>query len=154
MYIALIPITFPVKNKTKAAGIIILLVIGFIAMLITNGWRLISYPLLLPVGILALRFKKRKAKKKVEEEEEGKDNLFLALVLIFLLSSIPALVIGTHYMNGPAVIYGLIVLIVFWIFVAKYGSTNGHGHGYYYAASRVGSGFIMWAMDRATRRRG
>jgi hypothetical protein len=46
MYIEIIPITFAVKTKTKAVGII-MLVIGFIAILITNGWGIISYALLL-----------------------------------------------------------------------------------------------------------
>lgn len=58
MYIAIIPITFTVKSKTKAVGII-LLVLGFIAMLITNGWGIIPFALLLPAGILALRYKQR-----------------------------------------------------------------------------------------------
>jgi hypothetical protein len=88
--------------------------------------------------------------------EKGKDGLYLALVLTFLLSSIPAIALGAHFMNWAAVTYGLIVLAVGWILVAKYGSSsNGHGyHGYYYAGSRIGSTFRMWAVDRATRRRG
>jgi uncharacterized membrane protein len=68
MYIALIPITFATKNKTKAVGVI-LLVIGFITILITNGWGIISYALLLPAGILALRFKKQKVRRRIVEEE-------------------------------------------------------------------------------------
>jgi hypothetical protein len=71
MYIGLIPVTFAVKNKTKAVGII-LLVIGVITTAITNLWGIIPFALL-PAGILALRFKKRKATtaKKEEEEEKG-----------------------------------------------------------------------------------
>ena len=46
-------LTFVVKN-IKAIGIA-LLVIGVIAMIITNGWGLIAYALLLPAGIVALR---------------------------------------------------------------------------------------------------
>jgi Sec-independent protein secretion pathway component TatC len=74
MYIALIPITFAVKNKTKVVGII-LLVIGVITTAITNLWGIIPFALLLPAGILSLRFKKRKATtaKKEEEEEEEKE---------------------------------------------------------------------------------
>ncbi len=66
MYIAMIPITFAIKSKTKAVGII-LLVIGFIAMVITNMWGIIPFALLLPSGILALRYKP--GKRKVAEEE-------------------------------------------------------------------------------------
>ena len=69
IYIALLPITFVAKTKTKAVGIIFL-VIGFIAMLITNGWGVIPYALLLPAGILAIRFKKGKLREATEEEEE------------------------------------------------------------------------------------
>jgi hypothetical protein len=67
MYIGLIPITFAVKAKTKAVGII-LLVIGFISMVITNGWGIIPFALLLPAGILALRYKP--GKRRIVEEEE------------------------------------------------------------------------------------
>ena len=69
IYIALIPITFVMKTKTKVVGVIFL-VLGFIAMIITNGWGVIPYALLLPAGILALRFKKRKLREATEEEEE------------------------------------------------------------------------------------
>jgi hypothetical protein len=51
LYIAGIVITFVVKN-TKAVGIA-LLVIGVIAMVITNGWGIIAFALLLPAGIVA-----------------------------------------------------------------------------------------------------
>jgi hypothetical protein len=66
MFIALIPITFAVKAKTKAVGII-LLVIGVITTAITNLWGIIPFALLLPAGILALRYKP--GKQKVIEEE-------------------------------------------------------------------------------------
>lgn len=66
MYIGLIPIMFAVKSKTKAVGII-LLVIGFLAMVITNLWGIIPFALLLPAGILALRYKP--GKRKVVEGE-------------------------------------------------------------------------------------
>ena len=55
MYIAGITITFVIKN-TKIVGII-LLVIGLIAVVITYGWGLIAFALLLPAGIVALRSK-------------------------------------------------------------------------------------------------
>ena len=71
MYIGLIPITFVVKNKTTAVGVI-LLVIGFIAMLTTNLWGIIPFALLLPAGILALRYKKKTkvGPSSLREEEE------------------------------------------------------------------------------------
>jgi len=69
MYIGLIPITFAVKNKTKVVGII-LLVIGVITTAITNLWGIIPFALLLPAGILALRFKKQKLREATEEKEE------------------------------------------------------------------------------------
>jgi hypothetical protein len=49
-----IVITFVVKN-TKAVGIT-LLVIGVIAMAITNLWGIMPFALLLPAGIVALRY--------------------------------------------------------------------------------------------------
>ena len=71
MYIALIPITFIAKKRVKAVGVT-LIVLGFIAMLITNGWGIIPFALLLPAGILGLRYKKPKAKPiTTEEEDEG-----------------------------------------------------------------------------------
>jgi hypothetical protein len=72
MYIGLIPITFAVKDKTKAVGII-LLVIGVITTAITNGWGIISFALLLPAGILALRYKKKKQQQPQQEEEEEEE---------------------------------------------------------------------------------
>lgn len=54
-YIGCIVITFVIKN-TKAVGII-LLSLGFIATIITNGWGIIPFALLLPAGIVALRLK-------------------------------------------------------------------------------------------------
>jgi len=58
MYIAAIPLTFAIKSKTKMVRII-LLVIGVITTEITNLWRIIPFALLLPAGILALRYKKK-----------------------------------------------------------------------------------------------
>jgi hypothetical protein len=55
LYIVGLVITFVVKN-TKAIDIS-LLGIGVIAMVITNGWGLIAFALLLPAGIVALRHK-------------------------------------------------------------------------------------------------
>jgi hypothetical protein len=90
--------------------------------------------------------------------KRGKDGLYLALLLTFMASSVPAFALGAHFMNWAAVIYGLIVLAVGWALVAKYesGGGGGHGHhyGYYYgAASSAGRGFRMWSVDRVTRRR-
>ena len=56
-FIALIPITFVIRN-TKAVGIV-LIVLGAISMLITRGWGIIPFALLLPAGIVALREKKQ-----------------------------------------------------------------------------------------------
>lgn len=56
IYIALIPITFIIKSKTKVVGIIVI-ILGFITMAITNVWGLIPFALLLPAGILAIRYK-------------------------------------------------------------------------------------------------
>jgi len=56
IYIAILVVTFVVKTKTKVAGITIL-VLGIIAMGITNLWGIIPFGLLLPSGIVALRYK-------------------------------------------------------------------------------------------------
>ena len=66
MYIILLVLTFTMKTKTKALGII-LIVVGFIAMVITNLWGVLAFALLLPAGIVALRYKP--GKQKVVEEE-------------------------------------------------------------------------------------
>jgi hypothetical protein len=55
LYIVGIVIAFVVKN-TKGVGII-LLAIGVIAIVVTNGWGIIAFALLLPAGIVALREK-------------------------------------------------------------------------------------------------
>ncbi len=68
MYIAAIPITFAIKGKTKAVGIV-LLVIGVITTAITNLWGIIPFALLLPAGILALRYKRKTYHRTIEEEE-------------------------------------------------------------------------------------
>jgi ABC-type Fe3+ transport system permease subunit len=57
LYIAGIVITFVVR-RVKALGII-LIVLGFIPILITIGWGIIPFALLLPAGIVALREKKQ-----------------------------------------------------------------------------------------------
>jgi hypothetical protein len=57
LFIAAIPITFVVKN-TKAVGII-LIILGIISIVITRGWGIIPFALLLPAGIVALREKKQ-----------------------------------------------------------------------------------------------
>jgi hypothetical protein len=54
-YIVCIVITFVVKNTKIVGGI--LLGLGVIAVPITNGWGIISFALLLPAGIVAIRYK-------------------------------------------------------------------------------------------------
>lgn len=56
VYVAILIITFIIKTKTKIVGIIIL-VLGLLAMAITNLWGIIPFALLLPAGIVALRYK-------------------------------------------------------------------------------------------------
>lgn len=56
LFIVAIPITFIVKN-TKVVGIV-LIVIGVISTAITNGWGIIPLALLLPAGVMGLRYKK------------------------------------------------------------------------------------------------
>jgi hypothetical protein len=62
LYIAILVITFAVKAKTKTVGII-LLVLGVITTVITNGWGIIPFALLLPAGIVALRYKPKEITK-------------------------------------------------------------------------------------------
>lgn len=57
LYIVGIVVTFVVR-KTKIIGIV-LLVISVITIPITNGWAIISAALLIPGGIVALRYKER-----------------------------------------------------------------------------------------------
>jgi len=59
IYIIILVVTFTVKRKTKAVGITIL-VLGILAMVATNFWGIIPFALLLPAGIVALRYKPRK----------------------------------------------------------------------------------------------
>jgi hypothetical protein len=56
-YIVCIVITFVIKN-TKILGTI-LITLGVIAVPITNGWGIISFALLLPAGIVAIRYKEK-----------------------------------------------------------------------------------------------
>jgi hypothetical protein len=56
IYVAILVITFVLKTKTKIVGTLIL-VLGVIAMAITNLWGIIPFALLLPAGIVALRYK-------------------------------------------------------------------------------------------------
>jgi hypothetical protein len=53
LFIIAIPITFIVKNG-KGVGIV-LIAFGIISMVITNGWGIIPFCLLLPAGILAIK---------------------------------------------------------------------------------------------------
>ena len=56
LYIVTLVMPFVIRTKTKALGIIFI-VLGVIAMAITNGWGIIPFALLLPAGIVALRYK-------------------------------------------------------------------------------------------------
>jgi uncharacterized membrane protein len=56
IYIVILVITFVVKTRTKAVGIMIL-ILGAIGMAITNLWGIIPFALLLPAGIVALKYK-------------------------------------------------------------------------------------------------
>jgi hypothetical protein len=68
VYIVLLIITFVVKEDKHAKALrIIFLVVGFLAVLATNGWGIIPYALLIPAGVLAIREAKRRDK---EEEEK------------------------------------------------------------------------------------
>lgn len=61
LYIAMLITTFVVKDKpnhVKALGVT-LLVVGFMAVLMTLGWGIIPYALLIPAGILAIREPKK-----------------------------------------------------------------------------------------------
>ena len=58
LYIVMLIITFVIKTRIKAVGII-LLVFGVICVLITNFWGIIPFALLLPASIVALRQKPR-----------------------------------------------------------------------------------------------
>jgi len=56
IYIAILVVTFVVNTKTKVVGIITL-VLGILGMATTNLWGIIPFGLLLPAGIVALRYK-------------------------------------------------------------------------------------------------
>jgi hypothetical protein len=70
LYIVILVITFAVKRKTKAVGIAII-ILGIITMAVTNGWGIIPFALLLPAGIVALRYKKRS---KITQPKENTDS--------------------------------------------------------------------------------
>ena len=59
IFIIILVIIFAVKKKTKAVGIIIL-ILGVITMAVTNLWGIIPFALLLPACIVTLRYKLRK----------------------------------------------------------------------------------------------
>jgi glucan phosphoethanolaminetransferase (alkaline phosphatase superfamily) len=73
LYIVMLVLTFVIANKTKALGII-LIVIGFIAMVITNFWGIIPYALLLPAGIVALRYKPLPSRSRKYDEDRDEDD--------------------------------------------------------------------------------
>lgn len=58
LYIVTLVMTFVIRTRTKILGIIFI-VLGVIAVAITNGWGIIPFALLLPAGIVALRYKSR-----------------------------------------------------------------------------------------------
>lgn len=68
IYIVILVITFVVKTRTKAVGIMIL-ILGAIGMAITNLWGIIPFALLLPAGIVALKYKHDLAKPSSVHEE-------------------------------------------------------------------------------------
>ena len=57
LYIVGIVVTFVVRN-VKVLGIVLIVVIGVIPILITIGWGIIPFALILPAGIVAIREKK------------------------------------------------------------------------------------------------
>src|SRR5207344_1564967 len=61
IYIAILVVTFAVRTKTKAVGIIII-ILGLMGMATTNLWGIIPFALLLPAGISALRYKRELTK--------------------------------------------------------------------------------------------
>ena len=58
-YIVLLILTFVLKPKHSKGLGIVLLVVGFLGVIATNGWGIIPYALLIPAGILAIREAKR-----------------------------------------------------------------------------------------------
>lgn len=62
IYVAILVIVFAVKSKVKLVGVTVL-VLGVITMAITNLWGIIPFALLLPSGIVALRYKPRELTK-------------------------------------------------------------------------------------------
>jgi glucan phosphoethanolaminetransferase (alkaline phosphatase superfamily) len=73
LYIIMLVLTFVIANKTKALGII-LIVIGFIAMVITNFWGIIPFALLLPAGIVALRYKPLPSRSRKYDDDRDEDD--------------------------------------------------------------------------------
>ncbi len=66
-------LTFVIANKTKALGTI-LIMIGFTAMVITNFWGIIPFALLLPAGIVALRYKPNLSMSRTYDEDRDEDD--------------------------------------------------------------------------------
>lgn len=73
LYIVMLVLTFVIANKTKALGIT-LIVIGFIAMVITNFWGIIPFALLLPAGVVALRYKPSRLTRYSERSDDDDDD--------------------------------------------------------------------------------
>lgn len=76
LYIVMLVLTFVIADKTKVLGII-LIVIGFIAMIITNFWGIIPFALLLPAGIVALRYKPSRLTRYNERSDDDDDERIL-----------------------------------------------------------------------------
>jgi Flp pilus assembly protein TadB len=102
-----------------------------------------------------LQEEEQKQIQKREKAERAKDNAVIALLIIFIVSPVPAIVLGIQYHNWTAIIFGLVVLFALGILGGIYGGKKRHNNGYFYygAASSAGRGFRMWAADRATRKR-
>jgi hypothetical protein len=64
----LLIITFVTKDKHAKPLGIVFLVVGFVAVIVTGGWGIIPYALLIPAGILAIREAKHRHGKEEEEK--------------------------------------------------------------------------------------
>ena len=79
IYIVILIVTFVVRTKTKGVGITII-ILGILTMASTNLWGIIPFALLLPAGIVALRYKSPSVESTVnnasppKEESDGEDD--------------------------------------------------------------------------------
>jgi hypothetical protein len=67
IYTGILIITFVIKQRVKLAGILILS-LGVLATISSNVWGIIALFLLVPAGIVALRWKPRERVYREEEE--------------------------------------------------------------------------------------